>query len=38
MSPLANGSDRMEMTHVGILDENVPVQDDDLNPARDKAI
>ena len=37
MSPLANFSNRTEMTCVGNLVENVQVQDDDLRPARDKA-
>ena len=37
MSPLANVENRMEMTLVGNLDENVRVQDDDSRPTRDKA-
>ena len=37
MSPLANVSNRTEMTCVGNLDENMQVQDDDSRPARDKA-
>ena len=36
MSPLANVSNRTEMTCVGNLDENMQVQDDDSRPARDK--
>jgi len=37
MSPLANVSNRTEMTCVGKLVENMQVQDDDLRPARDTA-
>ena len=37
MSPLANVSDRTEMTCVGNLDETVPVQVDDSQPAQNKA-
>jgi len=37
MSPLANVSNRMEMTRAGNLDENVRVQDVDSRPTRDKA-
>jgi len=37
MSPLANVSNRMEMTRAGNLDESMQVQDDDLRPARDMA-
>ena len=37
MSPLANVSNRMEMTRAGNLDENVWVQDDDSRPTRNKA-
>ena len=37
MSPLANVSNRTEMTCVGNLVENVQVRDDDLRPAQDKA-
>ena len=37
MSPLANVSNRTEMTCVGKLVENMQVQDDDLRPARDKS-
>jgi len=37
MSPLANVSNRTEMTCVGNLDRNMQVQDDDSRPARDKA-
>ena len=33
MSPLANVSDRTEMTCVGNLDETVPVQVDDSRPS-----
>jgi len=36
MSPLANVSNRTEMTCVGNLDRNMQVQDDDSHPARDK--
>ena len=32
MSPLANVSNRMEMTRAGNFDENVRVQDDDSRP------
>ena len=37
MLPLANVSNRTEMTCVGNLDENMQVQGDDSRPARDKA-
>ena len=37
MLPLANVSNRMEMTRAGNLDENVRVQDDDSRPTRNKA-
>ena len=37
MSPLANVSNRTEMTCVGNLDENVQVEVDDSRPARDMA-
>jgi len=37
MSPLANVSNRTEMTCVGNLVENIQVQDEDLRPARDLA-
>ena len=37
MSPLANVSDRTEMTCVGNLDETVRVQVDDSHPAQNKA-
>jgi len=37
MSPLANFSNRTEMTCVGNLDETVPVQVDDSQPAQNKA-
>ena len=36
MSPSANVSNRAETTRVGNLDENVPVEDDDSRPDRDK--
>jgi len=36
MSPLANISNRTEMTCVGNLDENAQVEDDDSRPASDK--
>ena len=36
MSPFADVSNRTETTCVGNLDENVPVEDDDSRPARDK--
>jgi len=36
MSPSANVSNRAETTCVGNVDENVPVEDDDSRPDRDK--
>ena len=37
MSPLANVSNRTEMTRVGNLDETVPVQEDVSHPAQNEA-